>query len=159
MEEPDQEVITMKIKEQGNFSVNAAPARVLSLVSDPDFLGRTLPDSKGYRVTGSDVCVVEMKVGVSHMKGVMPTTLRVLPQAHGEPLCIRVGAQGLGSRVDMELRFDLHDGQGATDIAWVSDATISGVLASVGAGLLRPLAKRNFDAIVSAIQEAIEAAI
>lgn len=149
----------MKITEQGSFSVSATPERVLILVTDPDFLGRTLPDSKGYRVTGPDTCVVDMKVGVSHIKGVMPTTLTIQPRGAGEPLVVRVGAQGLGSRVDMELKFDIQDASGGADLHWVSDATVSGVLASVGSGLLRPLAKRNFDAIVSAIQEAIEAAI
>lgn len=59
----------------------------------------------------------------------------------------------------MVLQFKMENEAGRTAIAWSSDATISGVLASVGAGLLRPLAKRNFDAIVGAIQQAIEAAI
>lgn len=149
----------MKIAEQGTFSVGAPPERVLELVTDPDFLGRTLPDSKGYRVTSPTSCVVDMKVGVSHIKGVMPATLTVQAHDPGEPLKIRVGAHGLGSRVDMELSFDIQDNGSGTDVRWASDATVSGVLASVGAGLLRPLAKRNFDAIVSAIQEAIEAAI
>lgn len=149
----------MKITETGNFTVSASPDKVLALVKDPEFLGRTLPDSKGYRVTGPDSCTVDMRVGVSHIKGVMPTTLKIQPQDSGEPLVIKVGAQGLGSRVDMALQFDFQLSDGGTTIDWASDASVSGVLASVGAGLLRPLAKRNFDAIVLAIQEAIEAAI
>ena len=149
----------MKITEQGMFSVSSTPAQVLALVSNPDFIGRTLPDSKGYQVTAPDTCVVDMRVGVSHIKGVMPTTLKILPLDKDEPLVIRVGAQGLGSRVDMELRFDIQEVEGKAQINWTSDATVSGVLSSVGSGLLRPLAKRNFDAIVMAIQQAIEAAI
>ena len=149
----------MKITETGSFAVSSSPDRVLALVTEPDFLGRTLPDSKGYRVTGTDSCVVEMKVGVSHIKGVMPTTLKIQPREEWEPLVIKVSAQGLGSRVDMALRFDIAPLDGGTAIDWSSEASVSGVLASVGAGLLRPLAKRNFDAIVGAIQEAIEAAI
>lgn len=149
----------MKITEQGRFSVKASKARVLQLVTNPDFLGRTLPDSKGYRVTGEDSCVVDMKVGVSHIKGIMLTTLTVRPLEESNPLMIHVAAQGLGSRVDMELGFDIQDLSESTQIDWTSIATVSGVLASVGSGLLSPLAKRNFDAIVGAIQEAIEAAI
>lgn len=149
----------MKINEMGSFTVATVPERVLALITDPDFLGRTLPDSKGYRVTAPDSCVVDMKVGVSHIKGVMPATLTIQPREGDAPLVIKVGAQGLGSRVDMALQFQMEDQGGLTAILWSSDATISGVLASVGAGLLRPLAKRNFDAIVAAIQQAIEAAI
>lgn len=149
----------MKINETGSFTVATVPDRVYALVTDPDFLGRTLPDSKGYRVTGPDTCVVDMRVGVSHIKGVMPATLTIQPREGDEPLVIKVSAQGLGSRVDMVLQFKMENEAGRTAIAWSSDATISGVLASVGAGLLRPLAKRNFDAIVGAIQQAIEAAI
>ncbi len=149
----------MKITEAGQFEVHAHKDRVLTLVRDPEFLGRSLPDSKGYRVTAPDTCVVDMLVGVSHIKGIMPTTLRIQPTRASEPLTIQVSAQGLGSRVDMELTFDIEERDGGTEVNWRSASTISGVLASVGAGLLRPLAKRNFDAIVSAIQAAIEAAV
>lgn len=148
----------MKITDQGQFSVHAPKERVVQLMTDPDFLGRTLPDSKGYRVTGPDSVVADMKVGVSHIKGVMPTTLTIKAVREGEPLTIRVVAQGLGSRVDMELAFDIKDLNGSSDLDWSSTATVSGMLASVGSGLLRPMAKRNFDAIVGAIRDAIEAA-
>lgn len=70
----------MKINETGSFTVATVPDRVYALVTDPDFLGRTLPDSKGYRVTGPDTCVVDMRVGVSHIKGVMPATLTSQPR-------------------------------------------------------------------------------
>ena len=149
----------MRITEQGTFVVSSTQSQVIALITNPEFIGQTLPDSKGYRLTGPDTCVVEMKVGVSHLKGIMPTTLKILPYKDGEPLVIQVSAQGLGSRVDMELRFDTQGIDEKTQIDWTSDARVSGVLASVGSGLLRPLAKRNFDAIVAAIQEAIEAAI
>lgn len=149
----------MKVSEQGHFTVTASASRVLSFMTDPEFLGKTLPDSKGYRVTGPDTCVVDMRVGVSHIRGAMPATLTVQPFLPDDPLVVKVSAQGLGSRVDMRLQFDVHEAEGRTEIDWLSDAMVSGVLASVGAGLLRPLAKRNFDAIVEAIQGAIEAAV
>lgn len=150
----------MKMTESGRFMAKASPQRVIQLVADPDFLGRTLPDSKGYQVTGEDSCTVNMKVGVSHIKGVMPTTLTIQSKpVEDEPLVIHVAAQGLGSRVDMDLQFVIQDLGEETQLEWTSEATVSGMLASVGSGLLRPLAKRNFDAIVGAIQEAIEAAI
>ncbi len=148
----------MKITDQGQFSVQAQTERVIQLMTDPDFLGRTLPDSKGYRVTSPTSVVADMKVGVSHIKGVMPTTLTIQPVHTGEPVTIRVVAQGLGSRVDMELAFNINGVNGSTELDWSSTATVSGVLASVGSGLLRPMAKRNFDAIVGAIRDAIEAA-
>ena len=146
----------MRITESGSFSVKASLTEVKHLITDPDFLGRALPDSKGYKVTGENSCTVDMTVGVSHIRGVMPTTLKINPWVSGEPLTIKVNAQGLGSRVDLGLSFELDAEGTGTRLDWTSEATVSGVLASVGSGLLRPLAKRNFDAIVAAIQEAIE---
>lgn len=151
----------MRMTEAGTFSVSTPLPELINRVTDPEFLGRTLPDSKGYDVTGADSCVVRMSVGVSHIRGTMPTTLTIRPYVPGEPLVIAVSASGLGSRVDMTLAFSFREsgeGESRVDVSWQSDATISGVLASVGAGLLRPLAKRNFDAMVAAIQSAIEKA-
>ncbi|MHB1610320.1 MAG: SRPBCC domain-containing protein [Sulfobacillus sp.] len=147
----------MKMTESGSFAVRSSQEEVLALVTSPEFLAKTLPDSKGYRVTGPESAVVDMLIGVSHIKGTMPTTLTILPQEDADHLNVRVAAQGLGSRVDMTLAFELQRQAEGTLVMWSSDAMISGVLASVGSGLLRPLAKRNFDAIVAAIQAAIEA--
>jgi carbon monoxide dehydrogenase subunit G len=145
----------MRIQESGTFEVLAATDDVTALVANPEFLGKTLPDSTGYEVTGPDSCVVKLKVGVSHIKGVMPAVLTIHPADRADRLSIGVKAQGLGSRVDMQLAFAIQPSNGGTQVSWTSDATVSGVLASVGAGLLRPLAKKNFDAIVTAIQTAI----
>ncbi len=147
----------MKMTESGSFAVRSSQEEVLALVTSPEFMGKTWSDSKGYRVTGPESAVVDMLIGVSHIKGTMPTTLTILPQEDADHLNVRVAAQGLGSRVDMTLAFELQRQAEGTLVMWSSDAMISGVLASVGSGLLRPLAKRNFDAIVAAIQAAIEA--
>lgn len=152
----------MRLTDQGSFVVHSSVDRLLPLMTSPDFIGRTLPDSKGYTVDGPDRCTVQMAVGVSHVRGVMPTRLVVEPVQEGQPVTVRAEASGLGSRVNLLLHFRLvpldEAGETGVRIEWDSDATVSGLLASVGAGLLRPLAQRNFDAIVRAIQSALEEA-
>jgi carbon monoxide dehydrogenase subunit G len=145
----------MRIQDQGVFSLPATLTSFRRIMEDPDFLARALPDCRQYEVTGPRSFRAEMAVGVSHLKGAMPATVVIEPGPGEQLPVIRVEAQGLGSRVNLALSFAYQEQPGELTVQWTSDAMVTGMLASVGANLLRPLAQKNFEAIVDAIRTAV----
>lgn len=144
----------MKIQDQGQFTVNTSLERLLPLITDPDFMARALPDVKEYKVDGPDSATVKMAVGVSHIRGVLPARFK-LERGKGSTLAVVANASGMGSRIDVRLDFMLNDLTGSVTVDWTSTADVNGTLASVGAGLLRPLARKQFDAVVTSVQTAL----
>lgn len=148
----------MRITEQGQFNVNGTLDRLMPLITDPEFMAKALPDVKEYQVDGPDRASLKMAVGVSHIRGVLPARFRLDRSGGPGRLAVVADASGMGSRVDLTLDFTLNEKDGTVQVDWSSTADVNGLLASVGAGLLRPLTRTKFDAVVSSVQAALNKA-
>jgi carbon monoxide dehydrogenase subunit G len=149
---------TVRITDSGQFSVAATLDALLPLVTDPDFMARALPDVREYHVDGPDRASLKIAVGVSHVRGVLPSRFRLERAPGGHALTVIGDASGMGSRIDFKLALALTERDGAVDVDWQSTADVVGLLASVGAGLLRPLARTKFDQVVASVQAALASA-
>lgn len=145
----------MRISDQGQFTVNATLEKLMPLITDPDFMARALPDVKDYKVEGPDRATLKMAVGVSHIRGVLPARFRLDRSGGPGKLAVIADASGMGSRIDLRLDFTLSEKDNSVVIDWGSTADVNGLLASVGAGLLRPLTRTKFDAVVNSVQAAL----
>lgn len=148
----------MRITDAGEFTVAAPLERLMPLITDPDFMARALPDVKEYAVDGPDRASLKMSVGVSHVRGVLPARFRLDRSGGPGKLAVIADASGMGSRVDLTLDFTLEEQGGGVRVAWTSRADVNGLLASVGAGLLRPLTRTKFEAVVASVRSALDEA-
>jgi carbon monoxide dehydrogenase subunit G len=148
----------VKISDQGQFTVNSTLEKLMPLITDPDFMARALPDVKEYKVEGPDRASLKMAVGVSHIRGVLPARFKIDRSGGPDKLAVVADASGMGSRIDLRLDFTLKEIDNAVTVDWNSSADVNGLLASVGAGLLRPLTRTKFDAVVTSVQEALSKA-
>jgi carbon monoxide dehydrogenase subunit G len=148
----------LKISDEGQFSVKTTIDKMMPLITDPDFMARALPDVKEYKVDGPDKASLKMAVGVSHVRGVLPARFR-LDQSDGpNKLAVIADASGMGSKIDLRLDFTLSEQDGNVVVDWTSTSDVNGLLASVGAGLLRPLTRTKFDSVVASVQDALSKA-
>jgi carbon monoxide dehydrogenase subunit G len=145
----------LRISDQGQFTVNTTLDKLMPLITDPGFMARALPDVKDYKVEGPDRATLKMAVGVSHIRGVLPARFRLDQSGGPGKLAVVADASGMGSRIDLRLDFTLSEKDNSVVIDWGSTADVNGLLASVGAGLLRPLTRTKFDAVVNSVQAAL----
>jgi carbon monoxide dehydrogenase subunit G len=148
----------VKISDQGQFAVQTTLDRLMPLITNPEFMAQALPDVKEYKVEGPDRASLRMAVGVSHVRGVLPARFRLDQSGGPGKLAVIADASGMGSRIDLKLDFSLSEKDSSVIVEWSSNADVNGLLASVGAGLLRPLTRTKFDAVVSSVQAALNKA-
>ena len=151
----------MKISDEGQFSVKTTIDRMMPLITDPDFMARALPDVKEYKVEGPDKASLKMAVGASaaRPRGVLPARFRLDQSAGPNKLAVIADAsKGMGSKIDLRLDFTLSEQDGNVVVDWTSTSDVNGLLASVGAGLLRPLTRTKFDSVVASVQDALSKA-
>jgi carbon monoxide dehydrogenase subunit G len=146
------------MSDQGQFTVNTTLDRLMPLITSPEFMAKALPDVKDYKVEGPDRASLKMAVGVSHIRGVLPARFRIDQSGGPGKLAVIADASGMGSRIDLKLDFTLSERDGSVAVDWASSADVNGLLASVGAGLLRPLTRTKFDAVVNSVQAALKEA-
>jgi uncharacterized protein len=143
------------VKLEGTFEVPGARDGVYGFLTDWSRVAPILPDVSSYEVTDADTVTLQARVGVSAIRGTMRTRLAIVDREPGRHAHYRGRARGLGSNVDLEMAFALEDAGTGTEVRWWGTATIAGRLATVTAGLLEPIAKRNLEVFVDAVRGAL----
>lgn len=141
-----------------SFTVHATRERVYEFLTDPNSLAPVLPDIRGYEVHDTDNFTLNVIVGVAHVHGTMKVKMRVVEKDLDDTVVTFNGrANGIGSNVDLKIRFRLNDTSGGgTEVGWSGEARIVGQLVSMAGGLLDPLARKNIANSIEAVRLALE---
>jgi carbon monoxide dehydrogenase subunit G len=142
----------------GQFSVRAAMADVYAFLTDPERIGRHLPDVQGVEVHDADHFTVKARVGISHIKGTMVMKLTFTDRQPPSATTVVGQGSGLASVVDMVTSFTLEESApGETIVRWRGDMTIGGKLAAFGPqGLLDRVARVNVDQFIAGIRDGLQ---
>jgi hypothetical protein len=144
------------IKFEGEFTVPVSRETVYNLLSDPQKFAPLLPTYKSLEVKDERTADVTVAVGVGKIHGSAVITLTL--QGEQPPLHAGYSGKGkvMGSAFDMATSFDLADAEGGgTVVKWVGDLTMFGKLVALAGGLIKPIAKKDIERLVGAIQSAL----
>jgi len=147
----------MAIKLDGEFEVKRSAEEVYAFLIDPNKFAPLLPEFQGMSVQDASQFTVQVKVGISHIKGIAHVKME-LAQVE-PPKRARYKGQGsvAGGGVSFSAGFDLSQVDGGTKVAWQGEAQVFGRLASVAGGLLQPLGKKNVQKLIDGLQAALKA--
>ncbi|MFQ5723480.1 MAG: CoxG family protein [Terriglobia bacterium] len=145
----------MAISFSGEFQVPKAPEEVYDFLTDPKRFAPLLPDFQGLTVEDERTFIVKVKVGVSHIRGTASVKLHLAEAERPRRALYRGQGSLAGGNVDLTAAFDLEGGSAQTRVRWNGEARIAGRLISVAGGLLEPLAKKNLQRLVDALQQAL----
>jgi len=142
---------------EGTFDVKAGKEKVFDFLLDPNALANCLPDLQKVDVISDDEFKVLVKVGISFIKGDMAMTFKVIERERPSHAKLQARGTGLGSSVDMTNVFDLSDGpDGGTSMKWSADASVGGMIASIGQRLLDTGAEKMVNELFASIKENLE---
>ena len=146
----------MGIKFDGEFSVTASPQEVYDLLADPQKFAPLLPTYRSLEVKDERTTDVTVEVGVGKIRGSAIVTLAL----EGEEAPRRAAYSGkgklMGSAFNMLTSFDLEPlADGGTRVKWAGDLSMFGKLVALAGGLIRPIAKKDIQRLVDAIQAAL----
>jgi carbon monoxide dehydrogenase subunit G len=129
--------------------------RVYQLLTDPNFIARSIPDSQDVKVTGEDSVEAKMKIGVSFVTTKMQVKMQItdkVPTTHA-----RLLAEGTGSGSNMKIKSDFDlEGENPTRMKWAADAEITGVMAGMGYTILKGFSEKKVAEIFQGNKNAME---
>jgi len=145
----------MIIQFGGDFVVQKKPAEVYEFLVDPERFCPLLPDYQSMKKQSEKEFSVVMRVGISHIRGnatVRMTLAEEKPTTHA----LYDGKGDVpGGNVNIRAGFDLEPDGAGTKVLWKGEAQIAGRLPSIAGGLLEPLAKKNVQKLINALQAAL----
>jgi len=137
----------------GDFTVATSRDDVYALLSQTQKFAPLLPSYRSHAVNPDGSSDVEVKVGVGKIRGTGKVNL-VLTESE-EPVRARYEGKGkvMGGAFNIMASFELEDaGQGKTRVKWHGDLTMYGKLVSLAGGLVKPMAERDINQMIEALQ-------
>jgi uncharacterized protein len=145
----------MQLHLDGSNSMNAPQEKVFSLLTDPNFLAKTLPDAEEVKVTGTDSLEAKLKLRIAVVSSTLKLKMTVKDKDPPTKATLLAEGNGSGSTMKVTSVFTLTGGA-TTRMSWSADAEIGGVMAGLGSTLLRGFATKKVGEIFEGITKAIE---
>jgi carbon monoxide dehydrogenase subunit G len=147
----------MAITFSGEFEVKKTPEQVYDFLTDPQKFAPLLPDYEGMSVQDPAHFTVQVKVGISHIKGTANVKMELAQAERPTRAQYKGQAAVAGGGATILAGFDLNPSETGTKVNWQGEAQVFGRLMSVAGGLLDPLAKKNIKRLIDALQAALTA--
>jgi carbon monoxide dehydrogenase subunit G len=145
----------MAIKFSGEFTSALSPEQVYDFLSDPNKFGPLLPEFQSMSLEDPTHFTVKVNVGVAHIRGTAEIKMELSEAVRGRRALYKGHGNAVGSQITLHAGFNLSPASESTHIAWQGEATIFGKLASLGGGLLEPLAGRNITKLIDGLKNAL----
>ncbi len=145
----------MGIKFDGEFTVTSSPADTYAFLADPEKFAPCLPTFKSIEVKGPKTALVKIGIGVGKIRGTAGITLEL--DDSGAPDRAAYDGKGsiMGGAFNFATDFKLEATDDGTVVRWTGDLSMFGKLVSLAGGLIRPIAKKDINRLITALQTAL----
>lgn len=142
----------MGIKFDGEFTVTSSAADAYAFLADPEKFAPCLPTFDSIEITGPKTSLVKVRIGVGKIRGT--TQIRLELDDADAPDCAAYVGKGsiMGGAFNFTTNFKLQARNAGTVVHWEGDLSMFGKLVALAGGLIRPLAKKDIDRLIAALQ-------
>lgn len=148
----------MNLQYSGEEKIPASPAAVWAFVTDPERVGRSLPQVIDVSVQDPQHVNAVVQVAVGPVRGKFKLKVELMPDPAGGRVNIKVSGGGFGSAVDLTAGADVADaGDGTTLLKWSGQAVARGPVATVGGRVLDAQAKKLIEQAFANVRQLLSA--
>ena len=148
----------MQLHLDGFISIKADRMKIYALLTDPNFIAKTLPDAEDVKVLDGSNLEAKMKLKVAVVSSTMKIRMNINRTEPNSKAAMVAEGIGSGSNLKITSLFELK-GEGPTTMSWSADAEITGVMAGLGSSLLKGFASKKISEIFSGITKAVEESV
>lgn len=133
----------MNLQHSGQERIAAGKATVWAFITDPEKVGRCLPDVLDVVVQDATHFDAVVQVGIGPVRGKFKLKFELKPDPAGNRMDMKISGGGFGSAVDLVAGADVVDaGGGVTTLNWSGQAVARGPVAAVGGRVLDQQAQK-----------------
>ncbi|MEZ5417230.1 MAG: carbon monoxide dehydrogenase subunit G [Vicinamibacterales bacterium] len=149
----------MNIQHSGEETITADKETVWKFITNPEEIGRCLPDVIDVTVHDATHFDAVAQVGVGPVRGKFKFKFEMLPDPSGSRMDMKISGGGFGSAIDLTAGADVLDaGAGTTTLKWSGQAVARGPVAAVGGRVLDAQAQKLIAQTFANVRERLSAA-
>lgn len=140
---------------EGTYEIKAPREKVWEFITDPNRIGKCLPDVRNLELAGEDRFTAIVKVGIGVIKGDFNFRLAIekTPPSHVK---LKATGTGAGSNVDLDTNIDLEEVAGGTRIAYKTNVKVGGVMAGLGQRMMGKVAEKTISQVFECVSHELE---
>ncbi len=148
----------MNLQYSGEEKIAARPATTWAFVTDPEKVGRSLPQVVDVTVRDPTHVDAVVQVAVGPVRGKFKLKLELVPDEPRQRVDMKISGGGFGSAVDLTAGADVVDaGDGTTLLKWSGQAVARGPVAAVGGRVLDAQAKKLIEEAFASVRTQLSA--
>jgi carbon monoxide dehydrogenase subunit G len=145
----------MRLHLEGTEILYLPRERVFQLLTDADFLVKSLPNARETKVMEDNTIEAKIRFGISSLTTTMAATMKLADFSHAHHARLILEGAGSGSRMKITSDFNL-EGENPTRMKWVSNAEISGVMAGINSSMIKGFARKKVREIFQDLKKTME---
>jgi len=146
----------MAARFEGVFTVDTPQEQAFVVLADAGRFSPLLPTYLSHELREDGTSDVAVKVGVGKIRGTAVVNLELSSSEAPRAATWTGKGKIMGGAFNLTAAFDLDDaGGGRTTVRWNGELTIFGKLMSLAGGLIEPIARKQIQELVDAIQSAL----
>lgn len=142
----------MGIKFDGEFSVPVSPAEAYAFLSDPEKFCPCLPTYESLEMEDAKTANVKVAIGVGKIRGTAGIKLILEEEQPNKHAAYSGKGKVMGGAFNMDSSFELEPAEGGTLVKWQGELNMFGKLVALAGGLIRPIAKKDIQRMIDALQ-------
>ncbi|MEM0482098.1 MAG: carbon monoxide dehydrogenase subunit G [Nitrososphaerota archaeon] len=144
---------------EGSFETPLPPERVWQLVTSPRQISKAIPDLKKLEIKSDRGFEAEFKVKLGVLSGTIKMDFTYVDLREPSHVTLVGKGSGMQSTIDLKIDLDIIDkGERLSEVKWVSDVTVGGAAASLGARIIQDVAKSKVKELVNNLRKITGAA-
>ncbi len=144
---------------EGSFETPLTPQKVWQLVTNPRQISRAIPDLKKLEIKSDRSFEAEFKVRLGVLSGTIKMDFTYIDLREPSHVTLVGKGSGMQSTIDLKIDLDIVDkGERLSEVKWVSDVTVGGAAASLGARIIQDVAKSKVKELVNNLRKITTAA-
>ena len=140
---------------EGKFEVKAPRSKVWEFIIDPAKIASCLPDLRNLEVEGEDRFVAMVRVGVGPIKTDFKFKIQILEKAPMNRARLKATGSGSGSNIILDTAIELTDMLGGTQLSYISDVKVGGIMAGLGQRVIKDTADRTISAVFECVRNQV----
>jgi uncharacterized protein len=149
----------MNLEYHGEEHVAANESAVWAFVTDPDRVGRSMPEVLEVVVHDPTHLDAVVRVAVGPVRGKFKLKVELVPDSARRRIDMKISGGGFGSAIDMAAGADVVGaGDGTTLLKWTGSAVARGPVAAVGGRVLDAQAKKLIEQAFANIRQQLSPA-
>lgn len=141
---------------EGSNPVRASRAQVWAALNSPEVLARCVPGVKTLTLEDENTFKMLLEVSVGPVKGKFDGKIKILERHEPDTVVLKISAKSpvgiVNATGTVRLEEEEDPSQALTQVHWVGEPKLMGVLASIGGRLIEGVAKQQAEVFFSKLE-------